>query len=148
MKSHSFTQYIKDNLFDMLYDLSDASLKDHHAAILRENRLRRFELSDISVRRVNVQDAKGSSIDFDVVIAAEIDAYHENGREDQIEIWLRCFFSMELDREPATPIHIRTDFCEQVRRAKNGLSDQLIPYISREDYEACAEAFLDKLCGV
>ena len=144
MKSHSFTQYIKENLYDRLYDLSDAFLMDHHTAILKERKLRKFELSDISVRRVNVQDADGDYICFDVVVVTELDADHENDREDQIEVWLRCFFSMDLDREPATPIHIRTDFCEQVKRAKNGLSDQLIPYICREDYEARAEAFLDK----
>ncbi len=102
MKSHSFTQYIKENLYDRLYDLSNAFLKDHHAAILREKRLRRFELSDISVLRVNIQDTDRDCICFDVVVVTELDAYHESGREDQIEVWLRVFFSMDLDRESAT----------------------------------------------
>ena len=144
MNPHSFTQYVKTQLSDDLYELSDEFLRENYSIIIKEKCLRRFDLSDISIRRVNVQDAQNDRIRFDVVVAVEIDAYHESGREDQIEVWLRVFFSMDLDRAPATPIHIRTDFCEQKERTKNGLSDQLVPYISRKDYEARAEEFLDE----
>ena len=144
MNPHSFTQFVKVHFFDELFDLSGKYLKEKSNVIIKEKRLRRFEMSDISVRHVNVQDAQNDRIRFDVVVAVEIDAYHENGRGDQIEVWLRVFFSMDLDRAPATPVHIRTEFCEQKERTKNGLSDQLIPYISRKDYEARAEEFLNR----
>ena len=144
LKPYSFTQFIREHLYDRVFELCTEFLNAHYEDIIKEHQLNGFVFSDHSVKRVNVQDAKGDSIDFDVVIAVEIDAYHKNGREDQIEVWLRVFFSMDLGRAPATPIHIRTDFCEQKERTKNGLSDQLIPYISREDYEARADVFLDE----
>ncbi len=89
MEPHSFTQYIKKHYYDTVYDLANDFLKRNRDRIIREKVLHFFDLSDITIKRVNDHDAEGGSIDFDVVIAAEIDAYHENGREDQIEIWLR-----------------------------------------------------------
>ena len=100
-RSRSFTEYVKHNLDNQLWNALEEYLSDLDSSAL-QLRLRsirnvgEYELYDTEIQFVNVSNLPGSNIAFDVVLDATLivydaDRYH-NDKSEVIHQWfvLKC----------------------------------------------------------
>jgi transcriptional regulator with XRE-family HTH domain len=152
-KSRSFTEYVKNQLEDILWDNVESYIKqnDIKSLDLRSYRVYNIgdvELEDIEVRFVNAFDRPNSLIAFDVVVDATLvlydaDRYH-NDETDEKHQWfiLRC--QGNLDCGLSDVMVKSTDLYVSKNRDKDAVSDSLVPIICKNQLEDVAYDFLKR----
>lgn len=106
------------------------------------------ELADVTVKRVDVHDAQGDGIHFNVIVEAEIavsSRYHSDVETDDVSQWFRLSCSGDLNNGlknfAITDVSI---YNPNKRGGSDRLTDNLVPVIAKEQFDAEGEAFLRK----
>lgn len=147
----SFKEYIKKNLDNKLWALSEEWLRDNFDPddlnYYRLHKPGEYELADVNVDHIWTGDLPGTEIKFDVKVSLAIEVHEGNHHYDEVEEkkkYLLISFrgDLALGLSNATPIDI-LEFNGKNYHEKP-MDDTLVPYISQDKYEDAATAFLKK----
>ena len=152
-KSHSFTDYVRNNLENELWtvlekfiettEITDLDLRHYRVKEIGE-----ITIEDIDIKNVFVYDLPGSAISFDVIIDAALSVYdtdrYHNDEPEEIHQWFNVSCQGNLDLR-LTDLFISSVCIYDYRnKADRPMSDSLVPYIRKNDLENEAERFLRK----
>jgi hypothetical protein len=130
-------EYVSDNL-DRL-DLRSYHVRDADSV----------ELAELTIKRVDVSDAAGTAIRFDVITEAELvvsQRYHSDVETDDASEWFRVSCQADLDGGLRNFEIIAVNVYTSSKRGSDSLTDDLVPVIAKEQFDSIAEAFL-RDCG-
>lgn len=140
----SFKKYIKKFFYNQLYEISSrfivANRKD-----LGFNSVW-IEVDDIEVKSIYINDTSLKGIDFDIIVNCDISMkeWSESYDGELANRWLRIRCCGELD---AGIKHLKIKQTLQYEKGssnefKNPMSDELVPFIWKDDLDKVAEDFL------
>lgn len=147
----SFKEYIKKNLDNNLWALSEEWLRDNFDPdefnYYKIHRPGEYELADVSVEHIWTGDLPGTEIKFDVKVSLIIEVHEADHHYDEIEEkkkYLLISFQgdLALGLSNTTPLEV-LEFNGKNYHEKP-MDDTLVPYISQDKYEETATAFLKK----
>ena len=151
-KIASFKDLIADMFYDDLYKALGDFVEDEPGKLgCRSYTIQdpdEAALCDMSVKLLNITGAPGSSLNFDVIVSAEMEiaeTVRRNREVDEAEQWFRISCSCDT-AHGIQGIQIgRICVYNKQRQSKIGqLSDYLVPIIYKENLDAEATKFLEQ----
>jgi len=151
VETHSLESYIKAKYYDKIFDAvcnyveahkNGLELRLHHVVNISE-----VEVSEIDIRTVNVSDCPEMKIKFDILVQAELYVRGQNHRrddEDECEQWFLLKCSGDLEKRLNDFCIISLSTYNGKSRAKQPLSNSLVPYIKSSQLEDVATEFLKR----
>jgi len=151
----SFRDVIENQFFSVIESAINEYVSDNLGRLdLRSYRVQQAEeffVSDLHIKRVDVSDAPGEGIRFDVIVEADMEVAETMLRDreiDEVSEWFRisCRGSLHNGLHDLEITNINT----YNREASGGigrLTDHLVPVIAKEQFDAVASEFLEG-CGL
>lgn len=145
----SFTKYIKKNFYNQLYDASEEFVLDNLDELGLVEYNETAEVYDAEIMNVYADFQEGNCLHFDVLMNNYIQvksADNHNDSEDSRNRWVRIKCSGVLDAG-VKDFQIKEVLPYQkgtYSEFKNPISDELVPFIWKNDLEGTAEKFLKK----
>ncbi len=151
IRNRSFKEYIKDRFDNEFWAVVEEYLNSNPEYIEQNScRLHRagdYEIADVIVKHVWVNDQPGMDIKFDVALAITINIqegdYHY---DDCVEktFWLMVNCQANIDKQLSDFVILDYDLYNGKNLVENPLDDSLVPYIPYERMEKEAENFLKR----
>lgn len=145
----SFKEYIKKNLDNKLWALSEEWLRENFDPDeLSYYRIRRpgdYELEDVNVDYIWVGDLPGTEIKFDVKVSLTIEVHEGDYHYDEVEEkkkYLLISFQGDLAKELSDVIRLEVVEFNGKNYHEKPMDDTLVPYITQDKYEDAAISFL------
>ena len=153
-KSHSFTDYVRNNLENELWtalekfiettEITDLDLRHYRVKEIGE-----ITLEDIDIKNVFVSDLPGSAISFDVIIDAVLSVYdtdrYHNDEPEEIHQWFNVSCQGNLDLKLTDLTISNVCIYDNRNKVDRPMSDSLVPYIRKKDLENEAERFFEEI---
>lgn len=148
----SFSDFIKENYENDIADAVGSFVSDNPDELDCSTNFvdtpEEAELLDFDIKWINVSDAPGMGILFDVIIEAEIaisETVRRNQEKDSDSQWFRVSCSGDLNGGLKNfEIEGVTVYNPGRDKSKTALTDSLVPYMHRRDLDAEATTFLEK----
>lgn len=152
-RSRSFTEYVKQNLENKLFDAVEGFINSIDATELglRLNKIKDIGevfLDDFRVEKVFVYDLPDADIQFEVIVEATLGVYdtdrYHNDEAESTRQWFLVNCSGNLDQRLSDVTISSVTIYDTRTKQNRPMSDSLVPYIKKEDMEDEAERFLEK----
>lgn len=149
----SFTQFLKkrfqNQLFDSVSDYVDENINHLDLHSFSVNNIDEYELEEIEIKQVYVDDRPEMSIAFDVLVEASIvvqEYDRHNDSDDRCYQWFRLCCEGDLKLGVSRFKVLEVDVYDKRKNYshKQSLSDQLVPILYKGDLERVAEDFLQR----
>lgn len=147
----SFKEYIKKNLDNKLWKLSEEWLRDNfdpdELDFYKLHRPGEYELADVNVDHVWTGDLPGTEIKFDVKVSLIIEVHEADYHYDEIEEkkkWLMVSFQGDLASGLTDSVPLEVSEFNGKNYHEKPMDDTLVPYIPHDKYDEAAVAFLKK----
>ena len=146
---YSFREYVKQRFYNDLYEAAENYvLADYDELYLPTKHvvnIGRVELQDASIERVFVSDLPGSRVSIDVVMSLDLTLFEKTygaNLEDECSAWVRVTCEGDLDKNLDDFEVNEIEPYVRFGRSSTDLSDTLVPYLKREQFDDVATAFL------
>lgn len=148
-KNRSFTEYISNRFYDELF----SSLSIFITERLESLELRSYvvenidsaDLTDITIKRIYIEDRGDMAIAFDIAIEAELEVSETHRRWDTQDVctqWFLVSCTANLSHKLNDFKITNVDVYSQRSFNKRPLSDSLVPYMNATELDAVATDFL------
>ncbi len=149
----SFKQVLDNNYYDDIYNAISSFIDDNPSRIKSNSsvvkRVEEATLDDIDIKNISINDSSENEILVDVVVEAEIEIFEtirRNRESDSTNQWLRVSCSIQLnDGIQSFQVNRVTLYSSYDNNKKAMLSDSLVPYISKDNFDKVAEEFLQEV---
>lgn len=147
----SFRDYVAEHFYSKFQDaICDFIGDDIDSLDLHLSRVRTvgdWEISDLTVRSVSVDDLPGMEVRFDALVDAEFyireaDYHYDTDEEAHQWFMVRCMGDLEQNLKDLRIIE--TTVYDRRHESSAPLSDSLVPIIYSKDMETAAEDFLKR----
>lgn len=149
MADRSFRDYIADRFYseflDAINDYIGEDIDQLELYLSRIETIGDWEITDIIVQSVSVDDRPGMAIQFDAIVDAEFyvrEADYHYDRDEEAHQWFLISCEGNLDRDLEDMRITQTVMYDRKNTGSAPLSDALVPIIYSKDMEAVAEDFL------
>lgn len=147
MKKRSFTEYVKDKFYNLIWkeierfcedkDADDLSLKLYNIVSPGE-----ISINDVTVKYVNIGDKPGTCISFDIVCDVDFTVYdkdiYHNDKEDSGSAWFKLSCEGDLkDNLDSLEVKYVGLYTEKSYKPVP-MSDSLVRYIKKSELEDIA----------
>lgn len=148
-QNRSFTDYIKKRFNNSFWAVAEEYLNNNTSIIekitYKLHKVGEFEISDVTVEHVWVEDQPGMEIHFDVALSVTLEIHEGDYHYDDIEektIWLMVNCRGNLDAELNDFEILDCQYYNGKNRVKNPMDDSLVPIIPYDRLEEVATEFL------
>lgn len=145
----SFKDVIENRYYEAIYDAISGHLADNADSLgLRSNRVHKADeatLADLTIKWIEISDAPGDSIRFDVIAEAEIEVSEMVRRDREVgeaSEWFRVSCKGELNNGLRNFAIMGVHTYSRRNSETGKMTDALVPVITKERFDAEAEAFL------
>lgn len=150
-QTRSFKEYVSNRFYNDLFSVVADYLGDNRQNLNVSSRTVRsidgVELSDITVKKVHVNNLPGMKIAFDVLLEAEFEISEtdrRNDRYDQKSEWFKISCSGDLSCNLDDFVISQIEEYSFRSQHDNPLSDNLVPIIKKDQLETVARSFLEQ----
>jgi len=151
MADHSFKDYVADHFYSEFFDaIRDYIGEDINRLGLRLSRVRTigdWELTDITVQSVSVDDRPGMGIQFEAIIDAEFcvrEADYHYDEDEEVHQWFLIICEGNLERDLGDVQITKTVVYDRKNARTAPLSDSLVPILYSNQMETVAVDFLKR----
>lgn len=151
MADRSFKDYIADHFYseflDAINDYIGEDIDKLGLHLSRVETIGDWEVTDLTVQSVAINDLPGMMVQFDAIVDAEFcvrEADYHYDEDEEAHQWFLISCTGNLERDLADIQITKTVVYNQKNVSFAPMSDSLVPIISSKDMEAVAEDFLKR----
>ena len=153
MADRSFTEYVKHTFDNQFWKASEDWYEENKDSVEVDesilHKIGELEIERVTVQYVWVEDVPDMRIQFDVAVevefsVAEGDYHYDNDYQGKDWLMIHCEGDLAKDLSDFTITDV--NHYDGKSRRHEPLSDALVPYIKKTDFDRVAENILRKYC--
>lgn len=153
MADRSFKDYIADHFYSeflgAITDYIGEDISGLELYLSRVGTIGEWEITDLVVQSVSINDLPGMRIQFDAIVDAELyvrEADYHYDIDEETHQWFLISCTGDLEKDLSDIQITKTTVYDRKNASPAPLSDSLVPIIYSKDMEAVAEDFLRRNC--